>query len=177
MSRISDMAKKMVDNQKLRPDEVVKNFMGGDSYKLNPLDTLRMIAASSIFGEPSYYRKNISDATFESEDATFESGELVGKDYDNRSTTEIFQEAIDKALDYNFEGTLKLAVELRNDYYMRLNPQVIMVRAAVHPKRKEWSEKNPNKFNEYNAQVMKRADEPASQCSYYLFINEGLKAC
>lgn len=176
MSRISEMAKKMADNQKLRPDEVVKNFMGGDSYKLNPLDTLKMIAASSIFGEPSYYRKNISDATFETEDSTFESGELVGKDYDNKSTTEIFQEAIDKALDYDFEGTLKLAVELRNDYYMRLNPQVIMVRAAVHPKRKEWSEKNPNKFNEYNTQVMKRADEPASQCSYYLFINEGKKS-
>ena len=176
MSRISGMAKKMVDNQKLKPDEVVKNFMGGDSYKLNPLDTLRMIAASSIFGEPSYYRKNISDATFEKEDATFKDDELIGSNYDKKSTTEIFQEAIDKALDYDFEATLKLAVELRNDYYMRLNPQVIMVRAAVHPKRKEWSDKNPGKFNEYNAKVMARADEPASQCSYYLFINEGKKA-
>ena len=143
MSRISDMAKRMSDNQKLKPDEVVKNFMGGDSYKLNPLDTLKMIAASSIFGEPSYYRKNISDATFEVEDSTFEDGEIVTKDYNNKSTTEIFQEVIDKALDYDFSATLKLAVELRHDYYMRLNPQVIMVRAAIHPKRKEWSAKHP----------------------------------
>ena len=94
MSRISDMAKRMSDNQKLKPDEVVKNFMGGDSYKLNPLDTLKMIAASSIFGEPSYYRKNISDATFETEDSTFEDDEVIGKEYNNKSTTEIFQEAI-----------------------------------------------------------------------------------
>ena len=175
MSRISDMAKKMTDNQKLKPDEVVTNFMGGQSYKINPLDTLKMVAASSIFGEPSYYRNNISDATFEMEDATFADDEIVTKDYNNKTTTEIFQEVIDKALDYDFEGTLRLAVELRSEYYMRLNPQVIMVRAAVHPKRKEWSDKHPGKFNEYNAQVMMRADEPASQCSYYLFINEGKK--
>ena len=177
MSRISDMAKRMSDNQKLKPDEVVKNFMGGDSYKLNPLDTLKMIAASSIFGEPSYYRKNISDATFETEDSTFEDGEVIGKEYNNKSTTEIFQEAIDKALDYDFTATLKLAVELRHDYYMRLNPQVIMVRAAIHPKRKEWSDKHPGEFNKYNAEVMLRADEPAAQCSYYLFVNGGKKSC
>ena len=54
MSRISDYAKKASEAQKLRPDEAVKNFMGGTSYKLNPLDTLKMIAASSIFGEASY---------------------------------------------------------------------------------------------------------------------------
>ena len=97
MSRISDMAKKMTDNQKLKPDEVVTNFMGGQSYKINPLDTLKMVAASSIFGEPSYYRSNISDGTFEAEDATFEDDELITKDYDKKSTTEIFQEVIDKA--------------------------------------------------------------------------------
>ena len=176
MSRISDMAKKMTDNQKLKPDEVVTNFMGGQSYKINPLDTLKMVAASSIFGEPSYYRNNISDGTFEKEDATFGDDELITKDYDKKSTTEIFQEVIDKALDYDFEGTLKLAVELRKDYYMRLNPQVIMVRAAIHPKRKEWSEKHPGRFNEIQATVMMRADEPATQLSYYLFINKGKKS-
>ena len=30
--------------------------MDGESYRINPLDTLKMITASSIFGEPSYYR-------------------------------------------------------------------------------------------------------------------------
>ena len=34
----------------------VTNFMGGISYTLNPLDTLKLVTASSIFGEPAYYR-------------------------------------------------------------------------------------------------------------------------
>ena len=174
MSRISAMAKKMVDDQKLKPNEVVENFMKGESYKLDPLQTLKMIAASSIFGEPSYYRKNISEGTFEPETEIVT--DVLFKDADNKSTTEIFQDAIDKALDYDFEAVLKLAVELRNEYYMRLNPQVIMVRAAVHPKRAEWSKNNPGKFSEYQDKVMMRGDEPASQCSYYLFINNGDKS-
>lgn len=39
-----------------RKNETVVNFMEGESYRVNPLDTLKMITASSIFGEPSYYR-------------------------------------------------------------------------------------------------------------------------
>ena len=83
-------------------------------------------------------------------------------------------EAIDNALSYNFEETLKWAVELRNNFYMRLNPQVIMVRAAVHPGRKKFTEENPGKFNEYNEKVMFRADDPLSQMSYYLYANDVL---
>lgn len=173
MSRIAKAASKMVENQKLKPDEIVKNFMGGESYRLNPIDTLRMIAASSIFGEPSYYRSNVREATFEPEDEIIEDELFVS--YKDKSTTEIFTEAIDKALDYDFGATLELAKELRNDYWMRLNPQVIMVRAAIHDKRKEWSMQNPGKFNAIQAEVMKRADEPATQCAYYLYINDGKK--
>ncbi len=174
MSRISKVASKMVENQKLRPDEIVKNFMGGESYRLNPIDTLRMIAASSIFGEPSYYRANVKESAFVPEEEIIE--DELFTSYKDKSTTEIFTEAIDKALDYDFGATLDLAVELRNDYWMRLNPQVIMVRAAIHPKRKEWSEQNPGKFTAIQAEVMKRADEPATQCAYYLYINNGKKS-
>ena len=174
MSRIAKVASKMVENQKLKPDEIVKNFMGGESYRLNPIDTLRMIAASSIFGEPSYYRANIKESKFIPEEEIID--DELFTSYKNKSTTEIFTEAIDKALDYDFGATIELAKELRNDYWMRLNPQVIMVRAAIHPKRAEWSEKNPGKFNEIQAEVMKRADEPATQCAYYLYINDGKKS-
>ena len=72
MSRISKVASKMVENQKLKPDEIVKNFMDGESYRLNPIDTLRMIAASSIFGEPSYYRPNIKESSFVPEEEIIE---------------------------------------------------------------------------------------------------------
>ena len=56
MSKVSKAVAGMAEQNNLRLDETVKNFMGGDSYVINPLDTLKMISASSIFGEPSYYR-------------------------------------------------------------------------------------------------------------------------
>ena len=64
MSKISKKVSSMNEMNKLRPDEIVENFMGGDSYKFNPIDTLKMIAASSIFGEPAYYRKDVKDGIF-----------------------------------------------------------------------------------------------------------------
>ena len=53
MSKISKAANKSTEIKKLRLNETVKNFMNGDSYTVNPLDTLKMVSASSIFGEPS----------------------------------------------------------------------------------------------------------------------------
>ena len=150
--------------------------MGGDSYVVNPIDTLKLVAASSIFGEASYYRKDVKDGRYswkkEFSDSLLE--ELFA-DYDGKSTTEIFTDTIDKALEYDFKSTLELAVQLRNEYNMRLNPQIIMVRAAIHPKRQEFTKNNPGKFDEYNQKVMARADEPMSQLAYYIFANNGKK--
>ena len=97
----------------------------------------------------------------------------MSKIYDGKTTTQIFTETIDAALDFDFEGTLKLAVELRSFYNMRLNPQVIMVRASIHPKRIEWTQKNPGKFTEYEDKVMSRADEPLTQLAYFIALNKG----
>ena len=55
-TKMAKAVSQMNEENKLRPDEIVTNFMGGDSYKLNPLDTLKLVSASSIFGEASYYR-------------------------------------------------------------------------------------------------------------------------
>ena len=175
MSKMSKAVFSMREEQVLRPDEAVKNFMGGTSYKLNPLDTLKMIAASSIFGEASYYRSNVTDGKFETHSFVDEFHEENFKRFTNKTTTEIFEESIDESLEYDFKGTLELAVELRNTYNMRLNPQIIMVRAAIHPKRKEFTEKNPSMFDKINQEVMSRADEPMSQLAYYLFLNKGNK--
>jgi len=166
----------MNEENKLRRDETVMNFMGGDSYRINPLDTLKMIAASSIFGEASYYRSNVRDGKFYFEtEFSDEFAKMIFSIYDGKSTTEIFQETIDAALDYDFKATLELAAELRHTYHMRLNPQVIMVRAAVHPKRKAFTEEYPNEFNRINQLVMYRADEPCTQLSYYLYLTGGKK--
>ena len=174
MSRLSKAAAELSENQKLIPDEVVTNFMGGESYKLDPIETLKMIASSSIFGEPSYYRDNkIEDGIFRPDDEIIP--DLLFTDSEDLSTTEVFTRAIDNALEYDFGETLKIAASIRNDYNMRLNPQVIMVRAALHPKRKEWTVKNPGEFNKYEKLCMLRADEPATQLSYFLFVNNGKK--
>lgn len=173
MSKISKIHSINREITAIRPDEIVTNFMGGDSYAVNPMTTLKMLSASSIFGEPQYYRGSGLASSKRTTNELLEGYSLFADFADDKTTDEVMVEAIDNALSYNFEETLKWAVELRNNFYMRLNPQVIMVRAAVHPGRKKFTEENPGKFNEYNEKVMFRADDPLSQMSYYLYANDG----
>lgn len=164
--------------QALRLDEAVGNFMGGTSYTVNPLDTLKMITASSIYGEPAYYRDGMS-AKKTSGVYRVERGYVtdcvVPDCYEGMATHQVMEQAIDAALAYDFGGTLDWAVELRTNFNMRLNPQVIMVRAAMHPKRSEFTAANPGKFDMINQKVMSRADEPMAQMAYFLFLNKGKK--
>ncbi|MBQ6388177.1 MAG: hypothetical protein IJH90_00920 [Mogibacterium sp.] len=150
------------------------NYMGGISYKINPIDTLKMVTASSIFGEPQYYRDGafapatIPDGTFRLH-SLFKEYAVIGDHFEGKKTSQVMEQVIDDALDYDYEATLEWAVTLRKEYFMRLNPQVIMVRAAMHPGRAEFTEKYPGRFAEINGQVMQRADEPAAQLMYYLY--------
>ena len=48
MSKLSKATEKVRKNEIIHSDEIVKNFMGGDSYVVNPIDTLKLVAASSI---------------------------------------------------------------------------------------------------------------------------------
>lgn len=175
MSKISKVVKEEKERKLHRKDETVINFMGGESFKINPLDTMKMVTASSIFGEPSYYRDGslgtkVKDAYYKRDSLV--KGTILGDEYERKTTTQIMESVIDDALTYDFKGTLDWAVTLRKEYYMRLNPQVIMVRAAVHPNRKEFTENNPGEFNKIEQLVMSRADEPASQVAYYLYLNK-----
>ena len=179
MSKISDANKRDYAEKKFhearQSDKIVKNFMDGESYTCDPLTTLKLVTASSIYGEPSYYR----NSGIKAKDGVYHQDALVNK-YSvfplwmkGKTTTQIMEQAIDEALSYDFEATLNWAVTLRNDFYMRLNPQVIMVRASQHPGRKDFTEKNPGKFDAINQKVMFRADDPLSQLSYYIFKNGG----
>ncbi|MCI8799372.1 TROVE domain-containing protein [Acetatifactor muris] len=155
----------------------VENFMGGESYQINPLDTLKMVTASSVFGEPSYYRAGglkgaVRDALFE-HCKLLEGYLLFADEWDGHTTTEIMENAVDEALTADFEGTLRWAVSLRQDFYMRLNPQVIMVRAALHPARKKFTQENPGLFPALERQVMSRGDDALSQLAYFLYCNQG----
>lgn len=171
MSKISKIVKSNRETEIKKP---VVNFMGGISYKLNPLETLKMISASSIFGEPQYYRSSgIKEGEYKI-DSCVEDYAIFSI---SKGTTasKLMINAINQSLDYDFKATLEWAKTLRYDYYMRLNPQVIMVLAAMHPKRVEFSKENPNLFRDINKKVMSRADEPATQLSFYLY-NYGSKS-
>jgi len=179
MSRLAREVKKTASEKKFHENTVI-NFEGGESFTINPLQRLQMIAGSSIFGEASFYRSNVKDGRFGIVKTGWEDIDTMGDDrlfteFDGETTTEVFTEAIDAALDYDFDGTIELASTLRNVYHMRLNPQVIMVRAAIHPKRAEWTKKHPGEFNKFQKLIMSRADEPMSQLAYYLWLNDGNK--
>ena len=159
-----------------REDSVI-NFMGGVSYKMSPLETLKMISASSIFGEPQYYRdgENSQSTTLDGRyglDRIFAEYSLSIMDsFQGLTTSQVMEKAIDEALSADFGGVLQWAVELRERYLMRLNPQIIMVRAAKHPGREAFTAKNPGKFAEISQRVMSRGDDVINQLQYWLHSN------
>jgi len=174
MSKFAFHARKPSLSDKHR-DEQVTNFMAGISYKLTPLDTLRIIASSSIFGEPQYYRAGGTGSKVHKSRVSSYLHEIskyciFGKEYaDPKDTSaDVMTKAIDAALDYDFEGVLKLAVELRHDFYMRLNPAVIMVRAAIHPARVAYTSATNGSFAAYVGRIARRPDDLTSMVEYYI---------
>ena len=105
-----NMAKKVKENRSKESTKAVTNFMGGISYELNPLDTLKMVTASSIFGEPAYYRKGEDGSRVR--DGVYHLNRLVApysvldEEFEGKTTSEIMEDAIDAALAYDFGGTL-----------------------------------------------------------------------
>ncbi len=149
----------------------VVNFMNGENYMINPLTTMKMVTASSIFGEANYYIGNKREGIYRVNKYIQHS--ILGDEFREKTTTEIMEECIDEALSYDFRATLEWAVILRREFFMRLTPQVIMVRASIHPRRIEFTKKNHKLFKEIEKQVMLRGDEPAIQTEYYISIQNG----
>ncbi len=151
-----------------------RNFMAGISYRINPVDTLKMISASSIFGEPQYYRDGENArATVLNQvydiDSLFVRYSLSMLDpFRGMNTSQVMEKAVDDALTADFEATLMWAVELRNQYLMRLNPQVILVRASIHPGRQAYTSEHPGEFARIAMKVMRRGDDVVNQVQYWL---------
>jgi hypothetical protein len=171
MSRLSEFAKaKRIAENSVYGAHAVKNFMDGTSYNLSPLSTLKIVTASSIFGEPQYYREGLGSP---SNIQTLTEYSIFSDMFtDNKSAVDIFEETIDKALDYDFGATLDFALELRTKYLMRLNPAVIFIRATLHEKRKEFNEMNPGKMKEIGKKIAERPDDLTNQFEYYMFKNK-----
>ena len=167
MSKISQIVKPKMP---LDGNDRVINFMGGISYEINPLDTLKMISASSIFGEPQYYRESgLRDRKWDGY-SSYVSPYAIFKIEHGETASDLMIKAIWDSLDYDFKATIDWANELRNDYFMRINPQLIMVLAALHPLRAKFDKNNPRYFRKLNNQVMRRADEPSTQLALYLYL-------
>jgi len=150
------------------------NFMGGPSYDLGPVQRLRTMAASSFFGEPMYYkrdkketkksdRQNCNYRHFNYLNEVFGSLDSSLSDVRNMSPQDAMVWAIDQALDADIQGTLNIAVELRNDCNIRVTPQVILVRAANHK-----NSKGSGLIQKYTSKIVKRGDEPATCIAYQL---------
>lgn len=169
MSKFSKSSKKSVASVRTHEKTAVKNFMGGTSYTLNPLDTLRIVAASSIFGEPSYYRGSHDKPSNLSMLLKNDILGLYGKDVE--STTDVFTNVIDAALDHDFEATLEMARTLRHEYFMRMNPAVIFIRAAQHPKRVEFNNENHGVMRKIGSELIVRPDDITNQFEYYMWLN------
>lgn len=163
MSKFKTHASKKVVAQKKYSGAAVENFMAGISYELNPLDTLKIVSASSIFGEPSYYRKGaMSKSGLKEIDESYREPD--------KSTADIFTQAIRNSLDYNFAKTLELAAELRRDYFMRLNPAIIFIEAALHEKRAKFNEDNPLIMKNIGKYIAMRPDDLTNQFEYYMYL-------
>jgi hypothetical protein len=134
--------------QATEPNEVV-NFMGGKSFKLTPLDTLKIVSTSMICGENQYYRVNKrsrQDAKVNLQNYVLLQGFYETSETDDSS---YFNRIVNNALDFDFEGTLLFIEKLRTEYMMRLNSHYLMVASIHHPSRA--------KFNDTKPLVMKRA--------------------
>ena len=173
MATLSKFADKSAASVRKHEDAIVENFMGGNSYKLNPLQTLKIVAASSIFGEPQYYRDGVNaPKTIKNHTTLLEYSILNELIKDKRSAAEVFTSAIDNSLDFDFKGTLDLALELRQDYFMRLNPAVIFVRATMHKNRVEFNEANPGVMKSVGKAIALRPDDITNQFEYFMYMNK-----
>ena len=154
------------------------NSMAGVSFDLTPLVRLQCMAASCFFGEPMYYHEDKKDTRARRNSSYKLTSPLSSTDikelneyldsldkyeWRNLSPKEMLEKAIDEALEFNAEETLKLAITLRANDHIRVTPQVIVVRAANNK-----TLKGTGLVQKYNSQIIQRLDEVSTQMAYQL---------
>jgi hypothetical protein len=146
----------------------VKNYMDGVSFKLTPLQRLRFISLSSIRGETQYYRTGKLKNFAENQPADYLQA-LLFPELRDKTAAEFFDDALQSALDTDFWGVVDFALKSRKEYFMRLNPQVIMMAAAMHPRRELENSKTENsgRLRKALGDVAERPDDLKSQLEFY----------
>ncbi len=166
-----------VDTKGFRKDAHL-NFMGGPSYDVkNPIFNLKLAASSCFFGEPMYYHrdetrkvtpKHSPEWRLSVRDVEYLAKMLDSIDpsyFRQLSPKEMMEKAIDEAIKYSIEDTLKVASMLRNEDLIRVTPQVILVRAA-----NSIQSKGTGIIKSHARDIIKRADEPATGLAYQLEV-------
>lgn len=140
------------------------NFSNEDSFKLGALQTLQIIMASMINGEPQCYRSSYEGA-IKSESSSriipgddysynvsqkalefkkyFILNELY-EDYYSSNVGAFIKKIINDALNENFEETVGFIHTLRNEYMLRLNPQIVLIEVLFHKERSNFNKENPS---------------------------------
>lgn len=147
------------------------NFMGAKNFKLPALLRLYVVWSSGIIGEPQYYRDGNVNKPLKNVDTNL----LMFQENANKTSTEVFMEALANALNVDYRATLCFASTLRNEYLMRLGPQVIMVEAGLHQDRAKFNEEHPRVFREVAKQVILIPSDLKSQMEYYVKKTGGSK--
>jgi hypothetical protein len=119
----------------------VENYMGGKSYKLNPLQSLQIVCTSMICGESQHYRPSKKAET-----GRFVEHFLFEEFYANETSNDYFDKIVSDALDYDYEACLQFVDKLRNEFYMRLNSNYLLAKATHHVKRVEFNKTHPTVF-------------------------------
>lgn len=155
------------------------NWMAGRSYDLtDPFVRLRMAASSCFFGEPMYYHRDADDKRKVAAVHTYPGrlddytvthlretlNAIEPEEWRGKTPAELMESAIDAALDKDPEIVLREAVRLRNEEHMRTTPQVILVRAAMHPK-----VAGTDLLARFGGDIVSRADEPAVGLAYFIW--------
>jgi hypothetical protein len=146
------------------------NFMGAKNFKLPALLRLYVVFASGIIGEPQYYRdsKDIKTSVIKySGLSKIDSQLLMFPENAGKTSNDIYMETLKNALDADFEQTLCFASTLRNEYGMRLGPQIILVEAAQHVSRPNFNQNHPAIFRNVAKQVIQIPTDLKSQMEYF----------
>ena len=157
-------------------DKAHLNFMGAPSYDLsNPLMKLRIAASSCFFGEPMYYNRDLDDkrkirhaskARLSDSDVEYLATILDAidpREWRKMTPKSLMEKAIDDAIAFDAEKTLQEAVRLRNEDYIRVTPQVILVRVANYP-----DAKGTGLVKKYGSNIARRPDDIVTQLAYQL---------
>ena len=164
---------------------VVTNYMGGHSFQPTPIERLKLLLSSGIFGEPKYYISTSGDNLKDKIPKGRKTKEgrspscmknipewlhpyLINNN--NGTIEEMIEKAIDEALDADFGATISLLPILRNQLLMRKNPQVLAVRACLHPKRVEYTSKKDQNLSSLLLESISRPDDIEIQLQYLLSI-------